>query len=213
MQIFVKTLTGKTITLEVEPSDSIENVKAKIQVEESIIEYVIFRYPNRCHVLEFCLIILGQGRDSSWPTKADLCWEAAGGRADSLRLQHPEGVHPPPGAQTERWSHRALTPYPGPEVQLRQDDLQAVLRQAPPQGHQLQEEVLWSQPQPEAQEEAEVDRPVCLAQSPHWFLTVTESQDLVIQRDIISDQTSQRYVIQTEAGSSRPSFSGQVWCQ
>jgi hypothetical protein len=33
MQIFVKTLTGKTITLEVEPSDSIENVKAKIQVK------------------------------------------------------------------------------------------------------------------------------------------------------------------------------------
>ena len=31
MQIFVKTLTGKTVTLEVEPSDSIENVKAKIQ--------------------------------------------------------------------------------------------------------------------------------------------------------------------------------------
>ena len=31
MQIYVKTLTGKTITLEVEGSDSIENVKAKIQ--------------------------------------------------------------------------------------------------------------------------------------------------------------------------------------
>ena len=31
MQIFVKTLTGKTITLEVESSDTIENVKAKIQ--------------------------------------------------------------------------------------------------------------------------------------------------------------------------------------
>ena len=30
MQIFVKTLTGKTITLEVESSDSIENIKAKI---------------------------------------------------------------------------------------------------------------------------------------------------------------------------------------
>merc|ERR1712107_110688 len=29
MQIFVKTLTGKTITLEVEPSDTIENVKDK----------------------------------------------------------------------------------------------------------------------------------------------------------------------------------------
>ena len=33
MQIFVKTLTGKTITLEVEASDTIENVKAKIQVK------------------------------------------------------------------------------------------------------------------------------------------------------------------------------------
>ena len=39
MQIFVKTLTGRSITLEVEPSDTIEGVKDKMEVKLGIPMY------------------------------------------------------------------------------------------------------------------------------------------------------------------------------
>ncbi|AVR52962.1 ubiquitin [Marseillevirus Shanghai 1] len=36
MQVFIKTLTGKTLCIEVESSDTVESVKQKIQEKEGI---------------------------------------------------------------------------------------------------------------------------------------------------------------------------------
>ena len=67
MWLYINTPTGKTITLQVKPSDTIANVKAKIQDKESI--------PPDKQILKFELIPLDDNStisDNNIPKKSTL---------------------------------------------------------------------------------------------------------------------------------------------
>merc|ERR1711915_391709 len=99
----------------------------------------------------------GQGRHSSRPAAFDLRWQAAGRWSHSFRLQHPEGVDATLGPSSPRRHHRAFSPHVGAKVQLREDDLPQMLRQASTKGDELSQAQLRTHEQPPSQEEVEVN--------------------------------------------------------